>query len=535
MKEEQLCKQVLIPLLRAMKFNDVTYYHGGAAEKGKDIVCWKESELQVRTNYALVVKSQKITGQAKSAKGTAGEVATQIQQAFGSEFIAPITGEYSKVHICWVITNKEITKQGIDAITSIIKPTNYDRYVHYIDGDKLWEYIEKYLRNYLIWGKIEDIQKTINEFDTHYQPEIFLDGNKITIGIKEKFKGASTEKPLDVKVALEFPKTSEGISKQKEFQKSIKTGSKITIPAKFIKSFEIPDSLKPIMDFDINGGELVAEPIINDHHFIASLEFINDEGDSFVLDYLDFKLQKMGTEEATLINVENGSIIKIKLILDSVRRNLKIKFNWKPQKTAYMCSQLLQIYEFNNCVSKPFTMKIISKEFGKVVFNQNFNNGISKGVSSFLVKAMKSLVALQRKNNQTIMVPVREFTVDEVEILKKIIQITNVGKINGKWSSIKMPVLNMTVDGYNALTDTVTNFKLVGNEAVQIFDIEIPLGSFDAIYHNGKISNFEEVKQMYEENCHEITMYLTPQEEEADFEKIYHNFFQREGNENTSS
>jgi len=234
MKEDQLCKQVLVPLLRAMKFKDVMYYHGGEGEKGKDIVCWKEDELKTRINYALVVKSQKITGQAKSAKGTAGEVATQIQQVFGSPFIAPITAEMENVHICWVVTNKEITKQGEEAITTIIRPSNYERHVKFIGGDTLWELVENYLGNHVVWGKMVEIQNAINKYDSHYNPEIFIDGNQIKIGLKEKFKGASIEKPLDINFTFEFPKTPEGISKLNELEKSYTTGSGFSIPPDYI-------------------------------------------------------------------------------------------------------------------------------------------------------------------------------------------------------------------------------------------------------------------------------------------------------------
>lgn len=42
MSEAQLREIVLIPLFRAMKFREVTHFHGGTLEQGKDIVMWKE-------------------------------------------------------------------------------------------------------------------------------------------------------------------------------------------------------------------------------------------------------------------------------------------------------------------------------------------------------------------------------------------------------------------------------------------------------------------------------------------------------------
>lgn len=56
MREAELVS-VLISLMKAMAYQDVAEYHGGAGEQGKDIVCWKTDELGNRTNLAVVVKS----------------------------------------------------------------------------------------------------------------------------------------------------------------------------------------------------------------------------------------------------------------------------------------------------------------------------------------------------------------------------------------------------------------------------------------------------------------------------------------------
>ncbi len=40
MTEAQLREMVLIPLFRAMSFRDVTHFHGGPLDQGKDIVMW---------------------------------------------------------------------------------------------------------------------------------------------------------------------------------------------------------------------------------------------------------------------------------------------------------------------------------------------------------------------------------------------------------------------------------------------------------------------------------------------------------------
>lgn len=83
LKEAPLRTEVLIPLFRAMGFRDVRLHHGGPLEQGKDIVMWRPGPLGDRVNYAVVVKAGNVNGRAQGA-GSAGEVATQVQQCFGS-------------------------------------------------------------------------------------------------------------------------------------------------------------------------------------------------------------------------------------------------------------------------------------------------------------------------------------------------------------------------------------------------------------------------------------------------------------------
>src|SRR5215813_13079058 len=102
MDEGQLREDVLIPLFRAMGFRDVFHYHGGDQEQGKDIVMWKEETVRERVNYAVVVKSKKISGKA-TGNSSAGEVCTQIQQCFGRSYLDPISGEEKRVNHCYVV------------------------------------------------------------------------------------------------------------------------------------------------------------------------------------------------------------------------------------------------------------------------------------------------------------------------------------------------------------------------------------------------------------------------------------------------
>ncbi|MCB9006482.1 MAG: hypothetical protein H6656_03760 [Ardenticatenaceae bacterium] len=82
LKEDDLVDEVLIPLFRRMEYKEVFKHHGGAGEKGKDIVFWESHPLGGRKNYAIVAKAVKLSGQAKAGTGTAAEIQMQVRQCF---------------------------------------------------------------------------------------------------------------------------------------------------------------------------------------------------------------------------------------------------------------------------------------------------------------------------------------------------------------------------------------------------------------------------------------------------------------------
>jgi hypothetical protein len=101
MKEADLRVEVLIPLFEAMGFSDVSHYHGGAGEPGKDITMWRPNVLGDREYYAVVAKAARITGEA-TGRGSAAEVQMQIAQAVGSRFTDTVDLSERQATKCWV-------------------------------------------------------------------------------------------------------------------------------------------------------------------------------------------------------------------------------------------------------------------------------------------------------------------------------------------------------------------------------------------------------------------------------------------------
>jgi len=95
-KEDELRTNILMPLFRAMGYQGVDHSHG-PNERGKDITMWMLTPTGGRDNYAVVVKARKINARA-SGKGSARDVAIQIQQCFGDTYTEETRGEDFVIH-----------------------------------------------------------------------------------------------------------------------------------------------------------------------------------------------------------------------------------------------------------------------------------------------------------------------------------------------------------------------------------------------------------------------------------------------------
>lgn len=112
LSEKQLCENVLVPLLRSMGFQQVTY-NNGPGENGKDIVAFKNDELGLPQWLAIVAKAKDISGNASGNSGST-TVTNQIQEALEHSYADPRTGDRVRMSRCWVVSSGKILTTATD-------------------------------------------------------------------------------------------------------------------------------------------------------------------------------------------------------------------------------------------------------------------------------------------------------------------------------------------------------------------------------------------------------------------------------------
>jgi len=164
--EDRLRTTVVIPLLSSMGYKEIVEYHGGSAEKGKDVICYYIDPSGEKKYISIVLKRGDIHGSV-SKSGNAGEILIQITQSFDE----PYTNVYSLKELtideCWVVTSGRIKNTAVESIRGMLKKSNLDKLVRFVDGNKLYELINQYMPDYwsnerLLLSFLHDIRSPIS-------------------------------------------------------------------------------------------------------------------------------------------------------------------------------------------------------------------------------------------------------------------------------------------------------------------------------------------------------------------------------------
>lgn len=532
MKEEDLRRKVLIPLLQAMKYQDVQEYHGGK-EFGKDIVCWKSSDLGSRKNLALVVKAVPVTGKAKVDKGTTGEIQTQINQCFGRTYLDPVTSSTQSVHQCWVVSNHAINETAIEAIRAAMGNSVHKENVDFVGIDKLWDLICCYLPFQATFQKLEDVQRDFETWDTHYRIDTTMNGSGIHHTLAEKFPGAFQEKPVEIKSAFSFPDTEEGREMQRAVELFVETGAPVKIPKQYIKKLEVSEFLQgvyPSITEMTEDGFLQLTSTPNPMPILLRCEIIRDDGYCFTLEYLHLLCRQAGTKEATLTNEGQPIPIKIELVICS-DTTFGCRFQIDPMPNVPLNAyQLFMQLRLMRCLSQPCTIRLTSLETGLPVLSGRAEASVANIPEEDFFEDIEALNALQLKSRKIVLIPDRDPMDEEMLVIHKLRTLFRTGKI-----PIPCVCASRTVtdEVREEVLQSVKEFKEKGSfelplrveESVILFGNVYPLGPIKPLRTAVKLANASEAEAFLAQGVDgELVLEFVPGNEEETFLLEYENW-----------
>jgi hypothetical protein len=245
--EGELRRDVLLPLFRAMRYRDVTLYHG-PNERGKDIVMWQADDFVSRVNFAVVAKRGPITGRADGGSDSASTTAFQIRQALGSPYTDPTSGVQQVVSRVLVVASGDIRPDSIAAILAGLDPS-LQRAIGFINGERLEQLADEHLPSGTIITRAAEIQDAIRRVgDFPMEVRISRDATRIAV-----VPGAGTGQTGSLHGAIRLVDLSvpAGQAALARLQQHVRTGAAVTITRDMIDAVELPAILEQF-GFDVS-------------------------------------------------------------------------------------------------------------------------------------------------------------------------------------------------------------------------------------------------------------------------------------------
>lgn len=431
MSENELRTKVLIPLFRAMGYQDVVDHHGGPHEQGRDIVMWKADSHHGRQNYAVVAKAERVSGRVEG-RGSAGVVVFQTLQCFGKPFQDPHSSDERHVNHVFVVCSKEITTEANIAIRSALGGARSSDQVTLIDIDGLWAWIREFLpRDALL--DLQHISRVFEEVDDRIRLSASLsDGN-----VQVSFEPREGQVPIEIKLGVNFPTTTEGREAAEAFQRHRRTGEPVTLDGQFITSFEVPDALRALVHdkpakIAIESAQVLTGPSVR-----VRLEAHSKTGTTLAMPGLEFRPLRSGEEEGTLTNDHQGLPWIIRLTFNYMTRAFEMHFTVRPGD--YPVSRVLQTLRFQNALADGGTMHIFDEDAEICIGSHEYPTGMLQRFPDEMRTFFESVYDIQVALATPFIIP-RNIERLDIERSRRVHQIIRAGRDLGRWSTFRTTV-----------------------------------------------------------------------------------------------
>jgi hypothetical protein len=419
MLEGELRTKVLIPLFEAMGYQDVFHHHGGSGEQGKDIVMWKSGDYDERINHGVVVKAGKISGKV-GGRSSAGEVSFQIQQCFGGSFRDRLTGEEQVVHKIHVVASGEITKEAKESILNSLSGSSVERAVVFIDGNKLWEQIEKHFPDSRVMRQLNEVKQELDSRSEHYRLVATV-GDTISLTAQPKHPGAEFVEPIKVSMRLAFPDTKEGRAARRAVAKHFKTGAPVKIKNSFVTDFELPALVKGFVPDDIESFEIHLGPRRTNKTVVVDIVVTPISGDPLIIDGIEFKAIQAGTDEITFDNAHQAVAWHFGIKMNFRKR--RFSFTYRPSLKNQNVRTRLRWLRIQEALSQRGQLSLKHSETGLNLVSANLTKGMMEPPEPFTVAVFQALVEIQARTRTAITIPERDIPGDEAETILRVAQL----------------------------------------------------------------------------------------------------------------
>lgn len=319
-------------------------------------------------------------------------------------------------------------------------------------------------------------------------------------------------KPLEIKMGLAFPDTSEGRSVLEAFQRSITKGDRVRIDGQYIQAFELPDAHRRIYgDLQIaDEGFLEIYSVPSEKMFPTMFEILREDRVVANVPFIAFQTVKQGTEEITLSNEDQSIPLKFKMIVNSVERSLDLSFNMMGVHVT--AQKTKDAIEFLRAMTETEDLRITNLTTGLHVTLKSDSLLNFEFFEEWFIELIDNLSIIEELIRCEFDLREFEVTTRDVNLARDTASIIQTGylPLEGKNITVEIKRPDLVKLYEKKSNDMEPRFKITGSgdsESVELFGITIPMGpnyidvigtsdiSMDelqsAIKHSGESDSYE--------------------------------------------
>jgi len=157
LSEQDLRRDVLIPLLSKMGYISPIEYHG-VNERGKDIICYDLNKLNEVDYLSIVAKTNDIRGDVSSDRSLR-EMIYQVEQSFNNRYDDLYSMKQVYINEVWIVTTGKLASSAQESVIDTLRKTNLDKRVKIIYDDRLVALIDLHFETY--WNLTNETKETL--------------------------------------------------------------------------------------------------------------------------------------------------------------------------------------------------------------------------------------------------------------------------------------------------------------------------------------------------------------------------------------
>lgn len=157
LNEQELRRDVIIPLLSKMGYLSPIEYHG-VSERGKDIICYDYNKLNEIDYLSIVAKTTDIKGNISTDRGLR-EMIFQVEQSFNNRYDDLYSMKQVFINEVWIITTGKLASGAQESVIDTLRKNNLDKKVKIIHDDRLVSLIDRYYETY--WSLADETKETL--------------------------------------------------------------------------------------------------------------------------------------------------------------------------------------------------------------------------------------------------------------------------------------------------------------------------------------------------------------------------------------